>query len=181
MFHAHRRTCKGVLFALRQRRWLWKKLALCLMLRPSSSLALIEFETNLVCLLPPLPLLPLLLPQPQLQVQLHYITLQKLHCSTLQLQPEIQLHYITQQYNYTTTTLHHTTLHYSNFITLHCKCTYSYNYNYHYITLHYTALIALHYTTTTTTPIFLHYITLGYTTLYHTTVHNITVRYSRLR
>ena len=59
------------------------------------------------------------------------------------------------------TTLHNTTLHYTNYIALrysyYYNCSCNYNCNYHYIALHNTRLITLHFTTTTTT---LPYVTL---------------------
>ena len=59
-------------------------------------------------------------------------------------------------------TLHNTTLHYTNYITLryYYNCSCNYNCNYHYIALHNTRLTTLHFTTTTTTT------TLPYVTLH---------------
>ena len=98
---------------------------------------------------PPLPLLP----QLQLQLQLHYITqhyatLSTLHYITLLLQLQKQLQLITT----TTTQLHNTTLH-----LLHCTTLQLHYFTLHYTILHYTAL---QYTT-------LQYPTLNFT--YYTT------------
>ena len=60
--------------------------------------------------------------------------------------------------------LHYTTLHYTNFITLH------YKYNYHYIALH-----------DTTQQVQLHYFTLQYTRLHYTKPRYSTQHYSTLQ
>ena len=99
-------------------------------------------------------------------ITLHYITL---HYTPLHY---ITLHYIPQHYNYnyTTTQLHCTTLHYTK---LH-STTIHYT-KLHYGTLHYTPL---HYTTLHYTP--LHSSTLNYTTLHYTTLHSTTLHYITL-
>ena len=70
----------------------------------------------------------------------------------------MQVHY-RYKYNTTATTLHYTTLHFTNYITLHYSC------SYHYIALHNATLqlqlhyFTLQYTTTTTTTTALHHTT----------------------
>ena len=94
------------------------------------------------------------------QLQLHYTTIQPLHSTPPHYTPlqhttfhyttrhSITLHYTTLHYttlHYTTlhyTTLHYTTQHYRNYS---YKC--SYNYNYTYTTLHNPTIHQLHYTT----------------------------------
>ena len=103
----------------------------------------------------------------QLQLPLHYTTLQYITLHYTTITATTTLHYILLHYtplhytafNYTTLhyiTLHYTTLHYT---TLHYTTL-------HYTTLHYTTF---HYTTLHYTP--LHYTTLHYTTLHYTTLH----------
>ena len=78
------------------------------------------------------------------------------------------LHYIT---------LYNTTLHYTNYITLHYIYNCNYNYIYHYIALRYTTLITIHHNYNYTT---LHYARLHYTIPHYSTQHYSTLQYTTL-